>query len=437
MRSIKARLLVLALAAVTLGWLAAVVFTYFDARGEIEELLDAHLAQAASLLVAQTSHELEEVETEHVRPHKYTRDVAFQIWEDGRKLRLHSANAPDAPLGTGEPGFSDRTVDGVRWRVYSTWDDSRDFLIQVGERAAVRDEIAGDMAEHLLHPLLYALPFLGALLWFAVRRGLSPLARLARDVAQREPGNLAPLDTARPPSEVLPLVEQLNRLFRRVTTSLENERRFTADAAHELRTPIAAVKAQAQVARAARNESERTRALDQAILGCDRTAHLVEQLLTLARLDRPDQVPREPCGLRALATEAVAEIAPYAYEAGISLELEDGAEIEVAGVRELLRVLLRNLVDNAVRYSPAGTTVRISAARTAGRACLTVADEGPGIAEAEREKVLQRFYRSLGTGAPGAGLGLSIVQRVAELHHAELRLQPGDNDHGLRVTVVF
>lgn len=437
MRSIKARLLALSLAAIAIGWLVAVAFTYFDAREEIDELLDAHLAQAAALLVAQASHELEEIETERVRAQKYSRQVAFQVWEEGRQLRLHSANAPDEALGTRESGFTDRVIDGTRWRVYSTWDDSRKFLIHVGERAAVREDIAEDVAEHLLHPLLYALPFLAALLWFAVRHGLSPLARLAGDVGRREPGNLAPLDAAHAPSEVAPLVAQLNKLFRRVTESIENERRFTADAAHELRTPIAAVKAQAQVARRARDESERERALDQAILGCDRTTHLVEQLLTLARLDRPDQLPKQRCGLRKLATAAIAELAPAAYETGVRLELAEGEEIDVAAVPELLHVLLRNLIDNAVRYSPPNTLVRVAVARENGRPCLSVTDQGPGIADAEREKVLQRFYRSVETGKTGAGLGLSIVTRIAELHGARLQLAPGDDARGLRVSVVF
>ena len=437
MRSIKARLLALALAAIVLVWLAAVGFTYFDARREIDELLDAHLAQAASLLIAQTAHDMEQIETEHAASHKYSPKVAFQIWEHGRRLRLHSANAPDEPLGAQTTGFSGRVIDGIRWRVYSTWDPSGELLIHVGERAAVRDELAGEISKHLLQPLLYALPLLAVLLWFAVSRGLKPLVRLAADVGRREPTNLAPLDAEGAPTEVRPLTAQLNRLFARVTSSLENERRFTADAAHELRTPLAGIRAQVQVARAASKESERERALDQAIRACDRTTHLVEQLLTLARLDRAESAPRQSCRLRAVADDVIAEAAPVAHEAGISLTLEDGDDAEVPGVPELLHVLLRNLVDNAVRYSPEGATVRVTIGRRAARSFIAVTDEGPGIAPEEHNKVLERFYRGLGTGKPGAGLGLSIVKRIAELHDAELKLEPGENGRGLRATVAF
>jgi two-component system sensor histidine kinase QseC len=438
LRSIGARLTALALAAVAVGWLAAVVLTYRDAREEIDALLDAHLAQAAALLVAQASHELEEVETEHARAPRYARQVAFQVWEDGRKLRLHSIDAPATPLGDGKEGYTDRVIDGVAWRVYSAWDDSHEYLIEVGERRAVREDIAGQIAKHLLRPILFALPALALLLWLAIRSGLSPLARLAGDVGRRAPDNLAPLDAATAPREVSPLVEQLNRLFRRVTESLENERRFTADAAHELRTPIAAVKAQAQVARAARNDAERDRAIDQAIRGCDRAGHLVDQLLTLARLDAPEELAKRPTDLGAIAGEAVAELAPVAHAAGVALELAEATtSLQVAAVPELLHVLLRNLIDNAIRYGPPGATVRVVVERDDGRPCLAVIDEGPGIADSEQHLATKRFYRGLGSGKSGAGLGLSIVQRIAELHGAELHLRRGYRDRGLRASVVF
>lgn len=437
MRSIKARLLALALGAIALVWVGAVGFTYFDARREIDELLDAHLAQAASLLVAQATHDLEEIETEHAAPPRYLPQVAFQIWEHGRRLRLHSANAPDEPLGGQTPGYSERVIDGTRWRVYSAWDADGETLIHVGERAAVRAALAGEISEHLLQPLLYALPVLAILLWLAVGGGLKPLMHLATDVGRRKPANLEPLDATDAPTEVRPLIEQLNRLFERVTTSLENERRFTADAAHELRTPLAAIRAQVQVAHAAAGKAERGRALGQALLGCDRTTRLVEQLLTLARLDRGEQGSRVPCRLRATAADVIAEIAPLARDAAVGVALAEGDDIEIAAVPDLLHVLLRNLVDNAVRYSPRGTAVRVAIGREAHRPFISVTDEGPGIPPAERDKVLERFYRGLGTGKPGAGLGLSIVKRICELHGAELRLEPGEHDKGLRATILF
>ncbi|MDP2693337.1 MAG: ATP-binding protein [Gallionella sp.] len=436
--SLKQRLLALVLAAITLVWLGAAAFTYLDAREEFDEVLDAHLAQAASLLVVQASHDLDELETEHAPLlHKYARRVAFQIWDKERQLRLHSANAPQQPLASRERGFSDTTIDGKRWRVFSTWDESGEYLIHVAERAGVRDELARDIAGNLLRPLWFSLPLLALLLWIAVMRGLRPLDRLAREVGQREPDNLAALDASSVPREVLPLIERLNRLFTRIDASMQKERRFTADAAHELRTPVAAIKAQAQVARAATAEAERIHALDNAILGCDRAAHLIEQLLTLARVDTLDRGVTEPCRLRDIAAETIAALAPAALEKGVRLELLAGNEATVRGNSGLLRVLLRNLLDNSIRHSPSGTTVQVSIAQEPGVACLSVSDNGPGIPEQERDKVLERFYRPLGTQGSGSGLGLSIVKRIAEVHGAALQILPANKGQGLRVTVSF
>lgn len=435
--SIKSRLLALALGVVTLVWLGTVVFTYFDAREELDKLLDAHLAQAATLLVAQAAHEIDDVEETHAPTlHKYARRVTFQVWEGG-KLRLHSASAPNVPLADDTPGFSDRTIDQHDWRVFTTRDDRSKLVIHVGERTEVRVELARELALNLLQPLLYALPVWALLLWIAIGRGLKPLASVREQVARRTPDNLDALDLAHVPHEVRSLVEQLNTLFRRIADSLDKERRFTADAAHELRTPVAAIKAQAQIARGPYDDATRAHALDQVITGCDRAAHLIDQLLTLARLDRASQASTEPCRLRSLAATAVAEIAPQAMAAGIQLELADGGDTTVTGIPALLQVLLRNLIDNAVRYSPTGTTVRVGIDATGPNPRLSVSDQGPGIPATELPRVRERFYRLLGTGEEGTGLGLSIVQRVAEIHGATLELGAGDNGKGLRAVVTF
>src|SRR3990167_1862224 len=436
--SLKQRLLALVLAAITLVWLGATAFTYLDAREEFDEVLDAHLAQAASLLVVQATHEIDELETEHAPLlHKYARRVAFQVWEKGQQLRLHSANAPPQPLTSKERGFSDTTIDGKRWRVFSTWDESGEYLIHVAERSDVREELARDIAGNLLRPMWFSLPLLALLLWVAVMRGLRPLDKLAREVEQREPDNLVALDATSAPREVVPLIERLNRLFLRIEASMQKERRFTADAAHELRTPVAAIKAQAQVARAASAEAERIHALDNAILGCDRAAHLIDQLLTLARVDTLDRGMAEPCRLRDIAAETIAALAPAALEKGVQFELLASDETVVRARHGLLRVLLRNLLDNSMRHTPPGTAGQVSIDHEPGGVRLSVSDNGPGIPEQERDKVLERFYRPLGTQASGSGLGVSIVKRIAEVHDATLRMQPVSEGQGLRVTVSF
>jgi two-component system, OmpR family, sensor histidine kinase QseC len=436
--SLKRRLLGLALTTVVVIWIGAATFTYFDAREEFGEILDAHLAQSAELLVAQTSHDLDEVETEHTHLlHKYSRRIVFQVWEEGRVLRLHSANAPEQPLAGREQGFSDKVIDGHRWRVFTTWDESGRNLVHVAELTKDLDELTRDIAGNLLKPLLFSLPLLAFLLWLAVTRSLRPLDKLTGEVAQREPDNLAPLDAGTAPREVLPLIERLNNLFIRIDTSMQKERRFTADAAHELRTPVAGIKAQAQVARAASSDNERTRALDNAIIGCDRAAHLIDQLLTLARIDTLGDETTEPCQLRAIAAEVIASLAPTALSRDVRLELTEGKEMSVRGNPVLLRILLRNLIDNAARHTPPGTSVRIGVTDKQGQIILSVSDNGPGIPASELDKLGERFYRPLGTSASGSGLGLSIVKRIAEIHAATLLLAPQSDENGLNVTVVF
>lgn len=436
--SLKKRLLLLALSTVAVVWIGAATFVYFDAREEFDEVLDAHLAQDAALLSAQITHELAELETLHAPLlHKYARRIAFQVWEEGKVLLLHSDNAAREHLGDAEQGFSNTTMDGHRWRVFTTWDDSGGYLIHVAERADVRDELAQDIAGNLLEPLLFSLPLLALMLWVAVARGLQPLGKLAAEVERRDPETLTPLDPGAAPREVLPLIERLNRLFARIDSTIQKERRFTADAAHELRTPVAGIKAQAQVARAAAGEAERIHALDNAILGCDRATHLIEQLLTLARVDALDAAVAGPCRLRDIAAGEIGAAVPAALLKGVHIELPEADETMVRGNPELLRILVRNLIDNAVRHTPSGTTVQVGIGQKEGVATLSVSDDGPGIPEQEMDKVSERFYRPADTQASGSGLGLSIVKRIAEVHGASLRFMQGANGRGLRVAVEF
>ncbi len=433
--SLKGRLLVALLGAVALVWLATALYSYLDTRHEINRLLDAHLAQSASMIVAQVGHDLEEIELAHAPAlHERTRRVAFQIWERGTMLRLHSANAPQERLSPREDGYSSVTLDGKGWRVFSTWDQKRRLLVQVGERDEARREIAAGVATGLLVPLAFALPALGLLAWLGTARALRPLRALGAQVEAREPDNLGALAAADAPAEVVPLVRSLNALFERVRRMIEHERRFTADAAHELRTPLAALKTQAQVALGAAEDHARRRALENVLSGCDRAGRLVEQLLTLARLE-PEQLKEQarPCELRALARRTIAELAPAALARKVDIELADGGPARVEGYPELISVLLRNLIDNAVRYGPAGGNVRVEAAG----ASISVIDQGPGIPPDERDRVGERFYRILGTEASGSGLGLSIVQRIAAIHGARVTLGDGPGGKGLRVTVAF
>ncbi|CAG0994364.1 two-component system, OmpR family, sensor histidine kinase QseC [Burkholderiales bacterium] len=436
--SLSRRLLLLVLAAVAIAWIASSLFAVVRVRHETGELLDAHLVQAAAILHALVGDDVDDAELEHASElHRYARTVAFQVWEDGRKLRLHSANAPEVRLSPRSEGFANVESGGRAWRVYSSMDRRGRVLVQVAEELGARDKIVGSVAGMLLIPMVVGLPVLGLLIWFALRSGLKPLVALGRDVARRDPDSLGPLAADDAPREVVPLVASLNGLFERLRRSIEHERRFTADAAHELRTPIAAVRAQAEVALGAAADAERTHALRQVIAGCDRAARLVEQMLTLARLD-----PRRPLAggarfdLAAVARDAIAGIAPAAIGRGVDIALA-ATPAQVVGDPALVAILLRNLLDNAVRYSPAGGRVEVSVDPAAGGAELAVADRGPGVPPEERDRLGERFHRVLGSGESGSGLGLSIVKRIAELHGASVAFEDPRSGRGLAVRVRF
>ena len=441
--SLRARILGGVLLAVTLVWIGVAAIGWVRARHETEALFDAHLAQAAAVLVAlltdDDEHEELELDLEHAPElHRYARNVAFQVWERGRKLRVHSRNAPRERLSEVEQGFADARIEGERWRVFSTWAFDRRALVQVGERVEAREAVGDEIARHLLVPLLVALPLLALGLSLAVGRALGPLRALADAVAARDPQRLEPVASQGVPREVRPLVERLNALFARIGASLERERAFTADAAHELRTPLAAIRAQAEVARAAANDAERRRALDQVIAGCDRAVHLAEQLLTLARLEAEAWPERlAACDLAAVARTVLAELAQTAHSRGVAIALDAPERVLVRGDPALLHVLVRNLADNALRYGASGGQVRVAVDGDAAGALLRVEDQGPGIPREARARVLDRFHRELGSDESGAGLGLAIAARVAALHGAALVLEEGAGGRGLSARVAF
>lgn len=437
-RSLRRRLLGILSAVILTAWLATAVFSYLDARQKIDEVLDAHLAQSAALLLALLA---------KAGPHQPVADpvadvgdVAFRALDAAGRTILRSPRFPDLPPDAAVGGFADVTVAGTRWRVHGVRDEATERVVQVAEPYGPRIELARSVVSHLLHPVWIALPLLAVLIWLSVRWGLAPLLSLAQQLKLRDPGKLEALSEGDAPQEARPLIEALNALFARVTAMQERERRFAADAAHELRTPLAAIRTHAEVAHAARTVEERRRALESVLKGTERAAHLVDQLLVLARLE-PQGAPPSAMRvmLRDVAARAVAECAPLAAARNVDLGLSDAEAMPavVHGDADLLAVLARNLVDNAVRYVGEGGRVDVSVLPAATGASLVVADDGPGLPAEERPRVFDRFYRSLGTGQEGSGLGLSIVARIAELHGATIALGPGLCGRGLSVTVGF
>lgn len=436
--SLRRRVLGLSVGATLVLWTSAAWLSYQHTRREIEKILDAHLVQTAAVLAAQAGHDLDELEFEHVPAlHPGADRVAFQVWDRRGRLRAHAPRDLDQPLSTGGEGFHDEMVAGRRWRVFCHQAKSRKYRVLVAERADARARAVGELGSHLLRPLVVAVPLLALILWWAVRRGLQPLEELADEVARRAPDQLAPLDTARVPDEVRPLVERLNALLRRVADAIRDERQFTADAAHELRTPIAAIRAQAQVARNAVDDASRSHALDGVITGCDRAARLVAQLLTLERIESSTDVVPDTCDLAEAARRVMADLAPAALARGVQLELVADSARCVRASASCVEILLQNLLDNAIRYSPADTTVSVRAGTDGPSVRISVIDQGRGIPPSERANVWRRFHRLVGSVESGSGLGLSIVARIVELHSGTVRLGEGPGGRGTCVEVVL
>ena len=434
--SLRWRLFAILAVSVLFAWIATAFFTYLDTKREISAMLDERLVRTAELVLEQFN-DLDDISVSS----KQIRDsigTTLQVWRHDGVLLFGSGSAPEERMGVKQQGFENATLNGISYRVYSHWDEAKNINVRVGEHYELRYALAESVVSHLLHPLYFAVPGLGLLIWLAVGAGLTPLSRFASEVKQRQPERLEPLQMPNTPREVLPLQDALNTLFSRLRDSREHERRFTADAAHELRTPLAAIKTQAQVAAAASDPAQLKQALNNVIKGADRAAHLVEQLLVLSYLD-PEQslIGLDPIKLAAVVNECVALNAPIAIRKAVDLGFIAADDGLILGDTALLTVLVRNLVDNAVRYTPANGRVDVKVKRIDNEIVLQVADTGPGIPTKERERVMSRFYRVLGSGEEGSGLGLSIVQRIAKLHEAELAFDDGENGQGLVVSVRF
>lgn len=456
--SIRALLLAGTSAALLAVLGAAAWLSFEGSQEEAQELFDARLATSARVLEALAARQLERATVAapivialpralesvgHDVPgplgHYYETKIAFQIRNAGGVLLARSASASQAPFAPLAPGFLTRAFGGGDWRVFTL--HSGEVWIQVAERDDVRSELSEKLALAAAAPLLAGIPLLLVLLSLLIGYGLAPLSTLARQVAARQPGSTAPLEVARTPAEIAPLVAALNGLLARVRDVLERERRFTADAAHELRTPLAALKVHAQnVARAA-SRTERETSLQQMLQSIERTVQLAEQMLAYSRAAAPaDDARRERIALRPLLAEAMESVQVSALARGVRLTLDAGpaaGALAVRGDRQELLSLVTNLLDNAVRYGPEGGGVRIELRRAGDAAELAFVDQGPGIPAALRSRVFESYYRMPGSAGPGSGLGLAIVKEIAEAHGAGVAIEDGPEGHGTRVAVRF
>ena len=433
--SLRTRLLWLLLAAIVLTAVAQAFIAYRTARAEADEIFDYHMQQMAlslrsglpsngSVGAGQDAQDEEDL------------NFVVQVWTaDGLRV-FQSAPRAALPQRT-VLGFSDVKAQGSTYRVFSM--QSRSQVIQVAQDMAVRREMAGTLALRTMAPIAVMAPLLMLVVWWVVSLSLAPVSRVRRQVAERQADDLSEVSEVDLPDEIRPLVQELNLLFGRVRQAFDAQKSFVADAAHELRSPLAALRLQVQGLQRASDDAARELAVSRLTAGIDRATRLVEQLLVLARqqANAATGVKPEPVSLAEVARLAVADAAPAAQLRRTDVGLAQADEGRVAGQPEALRILMRNLLDNAVKYTPAGGKVDLEIVREAGVMRLSVQDSGPGIAEADRERVLDRFYRVAGTDTTGSGLGLAIVRSIAEMHGASLRLGPSGSLGGLRVDVVF
>ena len=430
MNSIRLRLLLALLAALLLAAAMMGAVTYHNVLAETEALFDYQLRQMALSLRDQG--EIASAQADALADEQL--DFVVQIWTvDGRSIyasRAHSALPARALLG-----LADVTVEGQTWRTFSV--ATRERVIQVAQPRQIRQRLAADAALRSVAPLLLLAPLLAFAIWWLAALTLAPLRRVASEVRERDEQSLQPLPTAGLPVEVAPLVNALNGLLQRLGESLDTQRAFVSEAAHELRSPLTALKLQLQLLMRAGDDLARAEAATKLSAGIDRAVRLVEQLLALARSEPgAPTTEMQPLDLGELVRQAVADTVPLAQARGTELELFADAPVSVDGDRSALTMLARNLADNAVRYASPGARVEVRVEAADGVPTLQVDDSGPGIPAADRERVFDRFYRRSSGNEDGTGLGLAIVHSVAERHGAKVELADSALG-GLRVTVRF
>jgi signal transduction histidine kinase len=430
MTSIRARLLIALISLVALVSISAGAVTYRRVLGETSNLFDYQLRQMALSLRGQVTL----APRVEVPAEQGDTDFVVQIWDlFGARVYL---SRPGLPL-INRPtlGYADLSLGGETWRAYGL--RTSDGVIQVAQPVRVREALARAAALRVMIPLIVLLPIIIAAMIWVVGRGLQPLRRVTAEVQQRDAGTLTALDSANLPLEIKPLVDELNRLLARLQVSFTAQRAFISDAAHELRSPLTALRLQAQLLDRAPDEAARLEARAQLGAAIERATHLVEQLLTLARSE-PQQtaVKFESVALADVAAEAITECHAMALDRNIELSLDAEPGLKVRGDPQALRAMLRNIIDNAVRYTPRGGSVAVRTLAKSEQALIEIVDTGPGIAPEERDRIFDRFYRRPGTAAPGTGLGLAIVKAIAERHRAQILLEDAAGG-GLRVSVEF
>ncbi len=444
MKSLQSRLMVLVSLSTILIFTIAVWFGYQKGRHEVEEFLDGQLMLSTRLLQAQMHHSVgagkvsaSQEDTAH--PYRdlieilakddrgpYEPELAFKIWGASGQLLLQSSNANEMPRLSQGAG-QESSFDGRLWRISSKKTEEGSFYIQTAHPLDTRHSVGLDVAFNVLSPLLLGLPFLLALVYCAIRNATKPIRLMSEKIKNKKIGDTTEIPMDQVLDELQPLIHSFNILLNRLNMTFANERQFTANAAHELRSPIAGIKIQAQLAFSAREPTIKDRAISQVVSGIRRCEKLIEQMLRLARLDpaHPDSLNMHLTSISMLTREAIRLEQLGADEKNQRIVFSDCSDaIELVCDRELILVAVSNLISNAVKYSPNNSEINVKILVLKELIEISVVDCGPGIPESELAQITQRFSRGTNAfGNEGSGLGLSIVERIVQIHHAVLKVK--------------
>lgn len=441
MSSLRKRLFMMLALATSVIWAGAAGWIYIQTKSEIEHVLDTRLQEAArmvSSLVASTQVAQSQATVPlplQQEPSSYQRQLACQLWSFDGRLIARSSGAPEVYLSDLPSGFSEKVIGGEVWRVYAVEDAAKGMRVIVGDRIGLRERLVAHLIEGLLFPAMLVVPVLGIFIWTSIGRGLRPLSDLADGLRGRNLEDTSPIDTTGAPIEVIPVVDALNGLFAKLATARKHERDVTAFAAHELRTPLAGLKTQAQVALAATEPATKEAALRQILIAVDRSARLVHQLLELAKLDAGMDIEREEDVNVLPLLEEIIDGAKWT-QANRRVDADPLlSHVTVRANRELIALALRNLHQNALMHTPSAG--QVSWGMREGGATIFVQDEGPGIPEEELPFVTNRFFRGRHKSSIGSGLGLAIVELALRRIGATLRLHNRSDGHGLLVEISF
>lgn len=435
MMSIRKNLLFWLLTGFVFAGLCTGIATYFKTHEEVGEMLDYELRQIAYSMQYSSSFMPDQIDKIGDSDSSGDdNDFVVQVWNMSGALLYSSRPSAKLPQASAQ-GFSTLKNINEQWRVFSLISGNR--VIQAAQPEDVRWETTAGIALRMLAPLAVLVPALALLAWIAVRKSLAPLTYVTAQVEQRDASAMAPLDIHTVPEEIRPLLMALNRLLNRLDESIASQRRFVADAAHELRTPLTALSLQAQLVEQAQDSKERNEATKNLRSGITRASHLVSQLLTLARQEPDSQRPFAHLDLAALVRQVVGEFAPLADFKKIDLGVSANQTAPVNGDNEALKILVGNLVDNAIRYTREGGKVDVTLSHDSSGLILRVEDTGPGIPIEDRERVFERFYRIAGNEVQGSGLGLAIVKQIVQRHGALVEIATGANGIGAIFSIKF